>query len=86
MWQLKDGQQVVLWFEHDLYDQLQLADALALAAPVGTPELIVVDSFPGRPGFRGHGLALGPRRPPPDPARPVTSRARARRPRRPGYR
>src|SRR5207247_1269516 len=52
---LKDGQQVVLWFEHDLYDQLQLADALALAAPVGTPELIVVDSFPGRPGFRGLG-------------------------------
>src|SRR5215475_8502834 len=30
---LKDGQQVVLWFEHDLYDQLQLVDALALAAP-----------------------------------------------------
>ena len=29
---LKDGQQVVLWFEHDLYDQLQLVDALALAA------------------------------------------------------
>jgi hypothetical protein len=52
---LKDGQQVVLWFEHDLYDQLQLADALALAAPVGTPELVVVDSFPGRPGFRGLG-------------------------------
>src|SRR6266581_3272843 len=44
---LKDGQQVVLWFEHDLYDQLQLVDALALAAPVGTPELIVVGSFPG---------------------------------------
>jgi DNA-binding transcriptional MerR regulator len=52
---LKDGQQVVLWFEHDLYDQLQLADALTLAAPVGTPELIVVGSFPGRPGFRGLG-------------------------------
>jgi uncharacterized protein DUF1835 len=52
---LKDGQQVVLWFEHDLYDQLQLADVLALAVPVDTPELIVVDSFPGRPGFRGLG-------------------------------
>src|SRR6185312_3494065 len=54
---LKDGQQVVLWFEHDLYDQLQLVDALALAAPEtpGTPELVVVDSFPGRPGFRGLG-------------------------------
>ncbi len=29
---LRDGCQVVLWFEHDLYDQLQLIDALALAA------------------------------------------------------
>jgi len=34
----------------------------------------------------GRGLALGPRRPPPDRACPVTARARARRPRRPGYR
>jgi len=51
---LKDGQQVVLWFEHDLYDQLQLVDVLALAAP-GTPELVVVGSFPGRPAFRGLG-------------------------------
>ena len=51
---LGDGQQVVLWFEHDLYDQLQLVDALALAAP-GVPELIVVGSFPGRPAFRGLG-------------------------------
>ena len=28
---LRDGLQVVLWFEHDLYDQLQLLDVLALA-------------------------------------------------------
>lgn len=48
--------QVVLWFEHDLYDQLQLLDALALAhAAEVTPELIVVDAFPGRPAFRGLG-------------------------------
>jgi len=47
---------VVLWFEHDLYDQLQLLDVLALAATAGgTPELIVVGSFPGRPAFRGLG-------------------------------
>jgi hypothetical protein len=47
---------VVLWFEHDLYDQLQLADVLALAAGAGgRPELIVVGSFPGRPAFRGLG-------------------------------
>jgi len=35
---LGDGQPVVLWFEHDLYDQLQLVDVLALAAPAA-PEL-----------------------------------------------
>jgi hypothetical protein len=39
---------VVLWFEHDLYDQLQLVDVLALAAASGAaPELIVVGSFLG---------------------------------------
>ena len=54
---LKDGQQVVLWFEHDLYDQLQLVDALAQAAPETphTPELVVVGSFPGKAAFRGLG-------------------------------
>jgi len=47
---------VVLWFEHDLYDQLQLVDVLALAREEGaTPSAIVVDSFPGKPGFRGLG-------------------------------
>ena len=47
---------VVLWFEHDLYDQLQLVDVLALAGAAGAaPEAIVVDSFPGKPGFRGLG-------------------------------
>jgi len=68
---LGDGQQVVLWFEHDLYDQLQLVDVLAQAATAAAshaphatntapdaphaPELIVVGSFPGRPAFRGLG-------------------------------
>jgi hypothetical protein len=59
---LRDRQQVVLWFEHDLYDQLQLVDALALAsaavpkqAAASSLELIVVGSFPGRPAFRGLG-------------------------------
>jgi len=47
---------VVLWFEHDLYDQVQLVDVLALADAAGaTPSAIVVDSFPGKPGFRGLG-------------------------------
>ena len=53
---LRDGVQVVLWFEHDLYDQLQLIDALAFVDEAGgSPELIVVSSFPGKPSFRGLG-------------------------------
>jgi len=53
---LRDDLQVVLWFEHDLYDQLQLLDVLALALTEGAaPELIVVGSFPGRPSFAGLG-------------------------------
>jgi redox-sensitive transcriptional activator SoxR len=53
---LRDGAQVVLWFEHDVYDQLQLIDALALVDEVAAlPELIVVSSFPGKPSFRGLG-------------------------------
>jgi DNA-binding transcriptional MerR regulator len=53
---LRDGAHVVLWFEHDLYDQLQLIDALALARSVGAePELIVIGAFPGRPSFAGLG-------------------------------
>src|SRR5262249_32014352 len=51
-----DDVEVVLWFEHDLYDQLQLLDVLALAHEAGAgPELVVVDSFPGKPSFRGLG-------------------------------
>jgi len=46
--QLLEAKNVVLWFEHDLYDQLQLVEALALLHRAGaTPELIVVDSFLG---------------------------------------
>jgi hypothetical protein len=47
---------VVLWFEHDLYDQLQLIDVLALAhTEQAAPELIVIGAFPGRPSFAGLG-------------------------------
>jgi DNA-binding transcriptional MerR regulator len=48
---------VVLWFEHDLYDQLQLLDVLALARTeeAAAPELIVIGSFPGKPSFAGIG-------------------------------
>jgi hypothetical protein len=53
---LHDGVQVVLWFEHDLYDQLQLLDVLDLANTAEVaPELIVVGSVPGRPSFAGLG-------------------------------
>jgi hypothetical protein len=53
---LREGTPVVAWFEHDLYDQLQLLDVLALAHDVGaSPELIVAGSFPGRPAFSGLG-------------------------------
>ena len=53
---LRNGVQVVLWFEHDLYDQLQLLDALALAHATGAePELIVIGAFPGKPSFAGLG-------------------------------
>jgi DNA-binding transcriptional MerR regulator len=53
---LDDKATVVLWFEHDLHDQLQLLDALTLAHEAGAlPELIVVNSFPGKPDFRGLG-------------------------------
>jgi hypothetical protein len=53
---LRDGLEVVLWFEHDLYDQLQLLDVLALAhTEEAEPELIVIGSFPGKPCFAGLG-------------------------------
>ena len=46
----------MLWFEHDLYDQLQLVDVLTLAhAAEATPELVVVGAFPGKPPFAGLG-------------------------------
>ena len=53
---LREDLQVVLWFEHDLFDQLQLLDVLTLArTEVAAPELIVVGSFPGKPSFAGLG-------------------------------
>jgi hypothetical protein len=55
---LGDGRETVLWFEHDLHDQLQLIQILSRVA--GHPgrdalRLITLDSFPGRPGFAGLG-------------------------------
>ena len=53
---LREGRRLVLWFEHDLYDQLQVLDILALADGLGgSLESILVDTFPGKPSFRGLG-------------------------------
>ena len=47
---------VVLWFEHDLYDQLQLIQILAGLPDLPTRvELICIGTFPGRPDFHGLG-------------------------------
>jgi hypothetical protein len=69
------AQRVVLWFEHDLYDQLQLLQVLSFAGEelVGSERLalVVVDRVPGRSRFHGLGelephelAALWPRRRP----------------------
>ena len=66
---------VVLWFEHDLHDQLQLLQILAAIAATEVEdariELLVVGEVPGRPDFHGLGEldadeleALWPRRVP----------------------
>ncbi len=52
---LAAGRPVVLWFEHDLYDQLQLLEILSLVDEPESVELIVVGEFPGRPNFNGLG-------------------------------
>ncbi len=53
---IADCEPVVLWFEHDLYDQLQLVQILAGLPDFPTRvELICIGSFPGRPDFHGLG-------------------------------
>jgi hypothetical protein len=54
---LRAAREVVLWFEHDLYDQLQLIQILdALATQRETSaELICIDRFPGVEPFHGLG-------------------------------
>jgi hypothetical protein len=56
-------EELVLWFEHDLFDQLNLIQLLSWIR--GQPgdtrvALICIGSFPGRPGFKGLG-ELSPR-------------------------
>lgn len=59
---LRNARRAVLWFEHDLYDQLQLLEILAaLAAQPGTrAELIAIDAFPGVEPFHGLGQLTSP--------------------------
>lgn len=54
---LRSAHHVVLWFEHDLYDQLQLLQILAaLSDDTGiVTELICIDAFPGVVPFYGLG-------------------------------
>ncbi len=54
---LRSARRVTLWFEHDLYDQLQLIQILATLAqqPDTTATLIAIDRFDGTPEFRGLG-------------------------------
>jgi len=51
--------ELILWFEHDLFDQLNLIQLLTWIrkhVPASKPvSLISVDSFPGRPDFKGLG-------------------------------
>jgi hypothetical protein len=55
---LEGGEPVVLWFEHDLYDQLQLLqllDRLAEEGAGGGVEMICIGEFPGVERFLGLG-------------------------------
>jgi hypothetical protein len=70
--------ELVLWFEHDLFDQLNLIqlltwlrDSRATSRPVS---LICIDSYPGRPNFKGLGeLTAAELAPLIDTRRPVTN-------------
>ncbi|MDH3637337.1 MAG: DUF1835 domain-containing protein [Gammaproteobacteria bacterium] len=55
----RDFEEVILWFEHDLYDQLQIIQLLHWFSDqdIGTTRLtmICIGEFPPVPGFRGLG-------------------------------
>jgi hypothetical protein len=59
---LRNARRVVLWFEHDLYDQLQLIQILdTLAGQAGVHcALICIDRFPGVVPFHGLGQLTAP--------------------------
>lgn len=51
--------ELILWFEHDLFDQLNLIQLLSWIherlPPIKPVSLICIGSFPGRPDFKGLG-------------------------------
>ena len=51
--------EVILWFEHDLFDQLSLIQVLTWirgrVPAAKTVSLVCIGSFPGRPAFKGLG-------------------------------
>jgi hypothetical protein len=51
--------ELILWYEHDLFDQLNLIQVLSWIGRNGSPSrrvsLICIGSFPGRPSFKGLG-------------------------------
>lgn len=60
---LDDGRETVLWFEHDLHDQLQLIQILARVADHpgrGALRMITLDRHPAHPVFRGMGQLTAP--------------------------
>lgn len=59
---LRGARHIVLWFEHDLYDQLQLLQILAAVEEhQGSKlELIAIDAFPGVEPFHGLGQLTAP--------------------------
>ena len=55
--------ELVLWFEHDLFDQLnliQLLSYLRARPPAGVVSLICINAFPGHPDFHGLGELTAP--------------------------
>jgi hypothetical protein len=54
----QDYDELVLWYEHDLFDQLnliQILTHLGRTRPTRPVALVSVDSFPGHPDFKGIG-------------------------------
>ena len=51
--------ELIMWFEHDLFDQLNLVQLLtwirARLPAAKAVSLVCVGSFPGHPGFKGLG-------------------------------